>query len=159
MNIREIEERDNPALEKIIKQSLESFGLDIPGTAYFDPQLACLSNFYQDQPNAKYWSLTNDEGEVLGGVGIAPFSPHLPGICELQKLYIKPEAQGLGMSKKLMETALGFAEQHYTHCYLETMESLQAANRLYERLGFRRLESPLEGSEHGTMDRWYLKEL
>lgn len=158
MNIREIEEQDNQALERIIKNSLESFGLDIPGTAYFDPQLGSLSQFYEEQPNAKYWTLTDEEGEVLGSVGIAPFSPQHPDVGELQKLYIKPEAQGLGLSKQLMETALGFARQHYSSCYLETMEKLQTANRLYERLGFRRLERPLEGSEHGTMDRWYLKE-
>ncbi|MET3575016.1 GNAT family N-acetyltransferase [Bhargavaea ullalensis] len=158
MNIREINEQDNRALEQIIKHSLESVGLDIPGTAYFDPQLGSLSHFYEEQPNARYWTLTNDEGEVLGGVGIAPFSPKHPGVGELQKLYIKPEAQGQGLSKHLMETALGFARQHYSACYLETMEKLQVANRLYERLGFRRLEHPLEGSEHGTMDRWYLME-
>lgn len=158
MNIREIKEKDNPAIEQIIKRSLESFGLDIPGTAYFDPQLSSLSDYYHKLPNAKYWVVVDEQEEVVGGVGIAPFGKH-DGVCELQKLYIKPEAQGLGLSKQLMETALCFAKKHYAHCYLETMEKLRVANRLYERLGFRKLEQPLDGSEHGTMDRWYLKEL
>ena len=158
MKIREIEGSDNPAIEEIIKRSLESFGLDIPGTAYFDPQLSNLSGYYKELPNSKYWVVADKCGEVMGGVGIAPFGDHA-GVCELQKLYVKPEAQGQGLSKLLMETALGFAQEHYAHCYLETMQKLRVANRLYERLGFRKLDRPLDGSEHGTMDTWYMKQL
>ncbi|KZE38638.1 GNAT family acetyltransferase [Bhargavaea cecembensis] len=158
MNIREIKEKDNPAIEQIIKRSLESFKLDIPGTAYFDPQLSSLSDYYRQLPNAKYWVVADERDEVVGGVGIAPFENH-DGVCELQKLYVKPEAQGLGLSKQLMEAALSFAKEHYANCYLETMAKLRVANRLYERLGFRKLDRPLDGSEHGTMDTWYIKEL
>lgn len=158
MEIREIEKKDNPAIESIIKRSLESFGLDIPGTAYFDPQLSNLAGYYKGLADSKYWVVTSKHGEVMGGVGIAPYGNHA-GVCELQKLYVKPEAQGQGLSKQLMNTALGFAKEHYTHCYLETMEKLRVANRLYERLGFRKLDRPLDGSEHRTMDTWYMKEL
>lgn len=158
MQIREIEEKDNPKLEKIIKKSLESFGLNIPGTAYFDPQLSNLAQFYQLQSNAKYWVVVNEHHDVVGGVGIAPFGQR-PGICELQKLYITPEAQGMGLSRKLMKVALDFAKLHYTSCYLETMKKLQVANLLYIKLGFQQLESPLDGSEHSTMDAWYIKKL
>lgn len=158
MHIREIEEKDNKALEQIIKESLESFELDIPGTAYFDPQLGSLAQFYSQQTNAKYWVLVDEQDRVAGGVGIAPFGSGT-GICELQKLYIRPDAQGKGLSKQLMKTALDFAREHYTYCYLETMAKLQTANLLYFKLGFRQLEKPLEGSEHGTMDAWYMKEL
>ncbi|MCM3588251.1 GNAT family N-acetyltransferase [Mesobacillus maritimus] len=158
MRIREIEEKDNKAMEQIIKRSLESFGLDIPGTAYFDPQLSSLYQFYKQETNAKYWVIVNEKDEVVGGVGIAPFGEK-EGICELQKLYITPEAQGLGLSRELMNVALNFAKNHYTHCYLETLTKLQVANLLYSKLGFRALEKPLAGSEHGAMDAWYIKEL
>lgn len=73
MQIREMKEKDNQRMEQIIKRSLESFNLNIPGTAYFDPQLSSLSQYYQQQPNAKYWVVVNDQDEVIGGVGIAPF--------------------------------------------------------------------------------------
>lgn len=158
MRIREIQAKDNAKIEKIIKESLESFQLDIPGTAYFDPQLANLAEFYQRENKAKYWVVVNHEDEVLGGVGIAPFNEK-EGICELQKLYIAPVAQGLGLSKKLMETALNFAKEHYTHCYLETSTKLKVANLLYQKLGFELLEKPLEGSDHSAMDAWYIKKL
>ena len=158
MQIREIEVKDNQTIEQIIKRSLESFNLDIPGTAYFDPQLSSLAQFYKEQSNARYWVAVNEQDEVVGGVGIAPYGENTE-ICELQKLYITPEAQGRGLSKELMKVALDFAKEYYTHCYLETMKKLQTANLLYSKLGFQQLERPLEGSEHSTMDAWYIKEL
>jgi putative acetyltransferase len=158
MRIREIEERDNQTMEQIIKRSLESFNFDILGTAYFDPQLSNLAQFYKEQSHAKYWVAVNEQDEVVGGVGIAPYDQK-NGICELQKLYITPKAQGMGLSKELMKVALEFAKEHYTYCYLETMEKLQTANLLYSKLDFRLLDKPIEGSEHNVMDAWYLKEL
>lgn len=100
----------------------------------------------------------NEQDEVVGGVGIAPFGQKT-GICELQKLYITPKAQGMGLSKELMKAALDFAKEHYTYCYLETMKKLQKANLLYSKLGFQQLDKPIEGSEHNVMDAWYLKKL
>ncbi|WP_455675438.1 GNAT family N-acetyltransferase [Pradoshia sp.] len=158
MKIREINEKDNQRMEQIIKRSLESFELNIPGTAYFDPQLGSLAQFYQQQPHAKYWVVVNEQDEAVGGVGIAPFGLKTD-VAELQKLYMAPEAQGLGLSRELMQTALDFAKKHYTYCYLETMKKLEVANLLYAKFGFRPLDKPLEGSEHGTMDAWYIKEL
>jgi putative acetyltransferase len=98
MHIREIEERDNQTMEQIIKRSLESVDLNIPGTAYFDPQLSNLAQFYKEQSNAKYWVAVNEQDEVVGGVGIALYNKE-KGICELQKLYITPASQGRGLSK------------------------------------------------------------
>src|SRR5699024_8629860 len=158
MQIRKIKAKDNQAMEQIIKRSLESFNLDVPGTAYHDPQLSNLTDFYEQQPNASYWVVVNEQDEPIGGVGIAPFEQQ-KGICELQKLYIKPESQGMGLSKQLMETALTFAGEHYTYCYLETMEKLQTAISLYARFGFQQLDKPRNGSDHNTMDSWYIKKL
>ena len=157
MYIREIQEADNEAMEQIIKRSLESVGLDIPGTAYYDPELGRLSYHYELERNAKYWVIEDNQKTIVGGIGIAPFKYH-KGVCELQKLYITPSAQGQGLSKLLMDTALAFAETHYKACYLETATKLVAANRLYVTFGFHALERPLDGSDHGTMDAWYLKE-
>ncbi|MFS0615800.1 GNAT family N-acetyltransferase [Lederbergia ruris] len=158
MQIREIEEKDNRTIERIIKRSLESFNLNIPGTAYFDPQLGSLAQFYKQQSNARYWVVVNEQDEVVGGVGIAPFGLET-AICELQKLYISPEAQGMGLSSELMKVALNFAKEHYTYCYLETVKKLQVANLLYSKFGFQPLDRPLAGSEHNATDAWFIKKL
>ena len=73
MRIREIEKKDNMAIERIIKESLKSYQLDIPGTAYFDPQLGNLADYYKNEQNAKYWVLVDEAEQVAGGVGIARF--------------------------------------------------------------------------------------
>ncbi|WP_432354162.1 GNAT family N-acetyltransferase [Sporosarcina sp. A2] len=158
MHIRKIKERDNALMAHIIRESLESFGLNISGTAYYDPQLNELAQFYEKEEDACYWVALSERDEVVGGVGIGPYNREA-GICELQKLYVAPEAQGVGMAKQLMATALEFAAQHYKHCYLETSTKLEVASRLYEKLGFTLLDKPLDGSEHGAMDAWYLKKL
>ena len=157
MNIREIKKEDNAQVKTIIQDSLKSLGLDIPGTAYFDPQLSNLYDYYNNLNQANYWVVEID-GEVVGGVGIAPFNEQ-DKICELQKLYLSPKAQGLGLSKKLMNTALTFASNHYDQCYLETMHKLKIACILYNKYGFSLLNEPLDGSEHSTMDAWYIKDL
>lgn len=157
MNIRTIKKEDNAQVKEIIQDSLKSLGLDIPGTAYFDPQLNDLHQYYNNLTHANYW-VVEIEGEIVGGMGIAPFNEQ-DKICELQKLYLSSKAQGLGISKKLMETALSFASKHYEKCYLETMHELKTACILYKKFGFILLNEPLPGSEHSTMDAWYLKDL
>lgn len=157
MIIREIRKEDNEQVKAIIQTSLQSLGLAIPGTAYFDPQLNDLYHYYNSLNHAKYWVVERD-GEVVGGIGIAPFNEQ-ERICELQKLYLLPNAQGLGLAKALMDTALSFATLHYEHCYLETLHKLVAACSLYKKYGFILLTEPLPGSEHSAMDAWFLKQL
>ncbi len=132
MIIREMKQDDNAKVKEIIQDSLESLGLAIPGSAYYDPQLNDLHQYYANLKHANYW-VAEIEGEIVGGVGIAPFNEH-DKVCELQKLYLIPKAQGLGLSKKLMETALSFAFEHYEQCYLETMHELKAACILMRNL-------------------------
>ncbi|PMC34324.1 GNAT family N-acetyltransferase [Bacillus sp. UMB0899] len=157
MIIREMKKEDNAKVKEIIQDSLKSLGLAIPGTAYFDPQLNELYQYYHHLNHAKYWVVEVD-GEVVGGIGIAPFNEQ-DNVCELQKLYLRSKTQGLGFGMKLMETALTFASEHYTKCYLETKLELKTACKLYEKFGFTLLQEPLAGSEHSAMDAWYLKNL
>lgn len=46
VKIRPIEGQDDAPLAQIIRTILKSYGLDIPGTAYFDKELDHLSSFY-----------------------------------------------------------------------------------------------------------------
>lgn len=153
MLVREITQTDNQSVKKLIQSSLKKLGFDKPGTAYYDPELNDLYTFYKTRNKAMYW-VVEEEGKIVGGVGIAPFKDN---ICELQKLYVSPEIQGKGLAKLLMDYALKFAGIHYDFCYLETHSDLGAACRLYEKYNFDLLSQPIEGSEHSAMDKWYLK--
>lgn len=155
MELREMTYEDKDNVKKLVQSSLKKLGFDKPGTAYFDPELNDLYSYYQRLENGNYWVI-EDGGDIIGGVGIAPFKAR---ICELQKLYLDETYQGKGLANELMDVALEFATKYYEGCYLETHTDLLAACLLYDKYEFELLEAPIEGSEHSAMDKWYFKRL
>lgn len=156
MLIRELQQKDNAAIEKIIRDCLIEFGGNRAGLAWEDESLHDLHNYYQAEERA-YW-IVESNGEVVGGCGIAPFADSTE-VCELQKMYLSKTARGTGSAAEMLSVALTFAQHHYRQCYLETLQSMDAANRFYIKHGFQRLDAPLAGSEHFACDAWYLKTL
>lgn len=154
-----IQSGDDAAMAAIVRASLASYHLDIPGTAYFDPELAHLSQFYGARPETRgYFVLKDGTGRVLGGGGFAEFQG-FADCAELQKLYLIDEARGRGQGRRLLEHVQEQARRAgYRQLYLETHSALREAIRLYEQLGFRRIEKP-QGVLHSTMDLFYLKQL
>ena len=157
--IRPIRKSDDKLLAPIIRKNLEAYRLNIPGTAYFDPELDHLSQFYGSEPDSRaYFVLTDEAGKVLGGAGFAEF-PGLPDCAELQKLYLTDAAKGNGLGRGLVETVELYAEcMGYKRLYLETHSSMKQAAALYQKMGFTLIAKP-EGVVHATMDRFYIKEL
>ena len=51
--IRPITADDDAAIAAIIRDNLRAAHLDIPGTAYFDPELDHLSDFYNAEPQRR----------------------------------------------------------------------------------------------------------
>lgn len=146
----------DPAVAAIIRAALKEHNLDIPGTAYFDKSLDCLSGFYS-RPGRAYYVLLA-EGRPIGGIGLAEFSG-LPGCCELQKLYLDPSARGRGLGYDMIRFIESRAKAlGYERIYLETHSFLKAAIREYEHMGYARIERPA-AVVHSTMDLFYLKEL
>ena len=144
--IRPICPEDDAPLSRIIRSNLEQFHLDIPGTAYFDPELDHLSRYYRAAPDRRAYFVA---------VEFSGFSH----CAELQKLYLAEEVKGRGLGSRLMQQVQSCARGlGYGQMYLETHSNLQAAIRLYEKLGFQRIRRP-EGVMHSTLDHFYLKEL
>ena len=158
MKLRKIKTEDNQQVKALIQRLLTAVGLALPGSAYFDPQLGQLTEYYERLTNASYWVVVNEQNQVVACGGYGPF-PGQAKICELQKLYVAEEAQGQGLSKLLLEKILAEAKKEYRQIYLETTRTLAVANALYQKYGFQELREPLAGSEHEAMDRWYLKTL
>ena len=156
---RKITAADNAAIARIIRANLEKMHLNIPGTAYFDPELDHLSDYYDSAPAKRAYFVAVDEaGQVLGGVGVAEFEG-IADCAELQKLYLADAAKGQGCGKALMHLAEDQARKlGYQKLYLETHTNLAVAVKLYEKLGFHQIEKPC-ATQHSTMNRFYLKEL
>ncbi len=155
--IREIAEKDNKGVEELIRVCLIEFGANHEGTAWADPDLGRFFEIYNSEGN-KYWVATDEFDRLIGGVGIGKLE-ELDGVCELQKMYCLSEARGTGLSHKLMEIALDYAKNYYNKCYLETLENMTAAQKFYEKYGFKRVYEPLVKTEHFACDVRYIKEL
>lgn len=157
-DIRPIQDRDNGAIAQIIRQVLAELGAARPGFAWSDPELDRMATTYA-QPNSRYFVIEKN-GTVLGGGGIAPFACEYPATCELQKMYFLPAARGQGVGTALIDRLLTTARQlQYQRCYLETLNTMTRAIRLYERMGFTRLPQALGCSGHTACNRFYWRPL
>lgn len=82
--------------------------------------------------------LAEVNGKVVAACGLKPFKP---GICELKRLYCRPDGRGHQLGLKLTEATITKArKQGYTEMYLDTDRGLIHANAVYEGLGFKDIE-------------------
>lgn len=153
--IRDICSQDNPRVANIIRQVLIEFGANRPGFAWTDPEIDALYQAYTGADSI-YRVVTVDD-VVVGGAGIAPFPCEYPQLCELQKMYLSSECRGRGIGTALLEDLLRAArDRNYRGCYLETFGAMKGAIRLYEKLGFKRLQKSLGNSGHSRCDVPYI---
>ncbi len=155
--IRNIQPTDNAAIAKIIRNSLEEFGANRPGTVYYDDSTDHLFELFAATPNARYY-IAEKDNELLGGAGIFPTDALPGGTCELVKMYLTKNARGLGLGRQMIDQCLQVAKElGYTQVYLETMPELKKAVSVYEKFGFVSLSGPLGNSGHTGCGIWMIK--
>ena len=155
--VRHIEAGDNTAMAKIIRNALEEFGANKPGTVYFDESTDHLFELFQAEPLSEYF-VAEKEGILLGGAGIYPTEALPEGTCELVKMYLSPAARGLGLGRAMIAKCIEAAKAKGFHqIYLETMPELKKAVSVYEKFGFTYLSGPMGNSGHNGCDIWMLK--
>lgn len=157
-HIRPIEAKDDAAMARIIRAVMPEFGACGSGFAINDPEVDWMSRAYAE-PRHAYFVLERD-GAVIGGGGMAPLAGGDPSVCELRKMYFLPEARGLGAGAAIMTVCLDAARAAgFRQCYLETLTGMDAAMRLYERSGFKRIDASIGATGHGGCDIFYSREL
>jgi len=155
---RNIRQEDNPALAKIVRDTLAEFGANHPNTVYYDPTTDTLFEVFQTA-RSKYF-IAELDGEMVGGGGIYPTEGLPPDTCELVKMYLLPKARGLGLGKTLIEKCIEAAKENgFKKIYLETMPELKQAMKVYEKFRFEYLPGPMGNSGHTGCSIWMLKEL
>lgn len=159
LTLRPIRREDNARMAAIIREVMPEFGACGQGFAINDAEVDTMYEAYS-APGHAYFVLESQAGEVVGGGGIGALGGGPEGVCELRKMYFLKEARGSGQGERMLRHCLRAArELGYRVCYLETLNSMTQAMRLYERLGFKPLSGPMGATGHFGCDRYYALDL
>jgi putative acetyltransferase len=94
------------------------------------------------------------EDSAAGCIAVRPWRE---GACEMKRLYVRSAYHGRRCGLVLARRAIGWAIQAgYTRMVLDTLPMMTAAQRLYERLGFRDVApyrfNPVPGARFMALD-------
>ncbi len=112
----------------------------------FEAELRDLPGAYAP-PKGRLLLATHD-GRDVGCVALRDLGS---GRCEMKRLFVRPDARGLGIGPALVAAAVREARAiGYAEMVLDTLPSMVEAQRMYERLGFRDVspycENPVPGA-------------
>lgn len=118
----------------------------------FDREFATLPGEYA--PPSGCILLAKEGSEAVGCVVLRRISED---ICEMKRLYVKPQFREKGIGRKLSESMIGEARARgYRIMKLDTLPSMREALRLYESLGFRKTTpyryNPVKGAVFLQLD-------
>ena len=146
LQIVEIEGKEYlPEVRNLFDEYAGSLGINLDFQG-FDEELADLPGEYAPPDGCLLLALW--QGQVAGCVALRKFSL---GICEMKRLYTKPQFRGLGIGRALCDTIIARARRiGYERMRLDTLPSMETARGLYVSLGFKEIEpyrfNPVEGA-------------
>jgi ribosomal protein S18 acetylase RimI-like enzyme len=136
---------DVQQVRALFEEYAASLGFSL-GFQGFDRELVELPGAYA--PPAGRLLLARVDGAPAGCVGLRKIGD---GICEMKRLFVRPQYHGTGLGRHLAAALINQArEAGYATMKLDTLPSMKAAIGLYESLGFRDTApytlSPIEGA-------------
>jgi putative acetyltransferase len=114
----------------------------------FDQELAGLPGDYA--PPEGRLLLAKYEGQLAGCVALHKLQT---GVCEMKRLYLRPDFRGKGLGRALAEHLIAEARQiGYQHMRLDTVEPvMKDAVVMYRRLGFQEIAPYRKNPMPGTL--------
>ena len=90
------------------------------------------------KPEGCFLIALKEQEIIAGGVGLRMLTRD---ICEMKRLFVYPEYLKKGIGKRLcLELIMQAISMGYKKMRLDTLARLEAANKLYEELGFYEIE-------------------
>jgi ribosomal protein S18 acetylase RimI-like enzyme len=144
-----------PAVEtvRVLMREYAAFlGVDL-GFQGFEDELAELPGKYAPPTGALFLvSMPAGSGSIgAEPAGCVALRDLGGGVCEMKRLFVRPEYRGYGLGRSLAECSIAAAQKlGYGRMRLDTLESLESAVALYRTLGFTRIPpycaNPLPGA-------------
>jgi putative acetyltransferase len=134
------------AIRELFLEYAQSLGFSLCFES-FDQELAALPGDYA--PPAGRLVLATNHGQPAGCVALHKLTPE---ICEMKRLYVRPQFRGKGLGRELTEKIIAEARQlGYKKLRLDTFEPImKKAVAMYRQLGFREIppyrQNPIEGA-------------
>lgn len=137
-----------PIVCELFLEYQAALGVDL-GFQDFATELATLPGKYA--PPEGRMLLAQADSAVIGCVALRPLTPLFADTCEMKRLYIRSSHRAAGAGRLLVERVIAEARAiGYRHIWLDTLPSMDAAQRLYERLGFRDIAAYRHNPVAGT---------
>jgi putative acetyltransferase len=132
-------------IKKLFEEYAESLGFDL-SFQNFDEELANLPGDYASPTGCLLLAI--HQGHAAGCIALRRLSE---GICEMKRLYVRPQFRRKGIGRELAKAVIERAgKTGYTRMRLDTVPTMDAARGLYESLGFKNIDAyrynPLKGA-------------
>lgn len=136
---------DIAAIRGLFVEYAESLGFSLCFQG-FDRELADLPGRYAPPRGSLRLALIG--GIAAGCVAVRPLDDE---ICEMKRLYVKPDQRRSGLGRRLVDVALQDARRiGYGVMRLDTLSTMTAAIALYRSVGFRTIpayyDNPIESA-------------
>ena len=114
----------------------------------FDKELESLPGDYSPPDGRLYIALY--ENKPVGCIALRKF---MDSVCEMKRLYVRPQFRGNNIGKKLVELLIEDARKiGYKKMVLDTVPSMQTAQKLYRSFGFCEIKpyriNPVKGAKY-----------
>jgi GNAT superfamily N-acetyltransferase len=148
-----IEQADSDAEVEVARKLFREYAAEL------DVDL-CFQNFERElqelpgkyaQPKGRLLLTYDFSGGQKQAAGCGALRPIEKNICEMKRLYVRPEYRGLGLGRTLAESLIAAAREiGYSAMRLDTLPSMHEAHKLYRQLGFREIPAYIENLVPGS---------